>query len=57
MEEYIVNGLRLGWLVNPQGKTVEIYQPDQSAETVPFTTVLSGESVLPNFTLDLKSVF
>ena len=26
MKEYIENGLRLGWLINPQDRQVEIYR-------------------------------
>ena len=34
MQEYLDSGLRLGWLVNPQGKTVEIYRPGQAVEVI-----------------------
>jgi len=29
MQEYLDNGLLLGWLINPQSQQVEIYQPNQ----------------------------
>ncbi|WOD38195.1 Uma2 family endonuclease [Nodosilinea sp. E11] len=45
MQEYLSSGLRLGWLINPQGQTVEIYRPTLSVETVPFPANLSGEAV------------
>ncbi|MBD2429293.1 Uma2 family endonuclease [Phormidium sp. FACHB-1136] len=56
MQEYIDNGCRLGWLVNPKTRTVEVYRPDAAPETVPFTATLSGESVLPGFELNLHSL-
>jgi Uma2 family endonuclease len=56
MQEYIDNGCRLGWLVNPKIRTVEVYCPDVAPETLPFTASLSGESVLPGFELNLHAL-
>ncbi|WP_198017910.1 Uma2 family endonuclease [Oscillatoria acuminata] len=53
MHEYLNSGLKLGWLINPQTQQVEIYRPTQPVETVQLPTRLSGENVLPGFTLDL----
>ncbi len=51
MIEYLDAGLRLGWLINPQDHTVEIYRPQQTKEILPFPVSLSGEKVLPGLTL------
>ncbi len=56
MREYISNGLRLGWLINPKAKQVEIYRPNQEVEVLNCPTSLSGEDVLPGFILDLANV-
>lgn len=56
MEEYLVNGLRLGWLIDPEMKTVEIYRPDRPVEILDRPTTLSGESILPKFVLDLTGI-
>jgi Uma2 family endonuclease len=53
MQEYLDNGLRLGWLINPQDRQVEIYRPGRSTEVVPMPALLSGEATLPGFTLSL----
>ncbi len=53
MQEYLNSGLRLGWLIDPQQRQVEIYRPDQAVEIVPFPARLSGEEVLPGLTLEL----
>jgi Uma2 family endonuclease len=53
MQEYIVNGLRLGWLINPQDKEVEIYRIGKPVEIVKLPAVLSGEDVLPGFELPI----
>jgi len=53
MLEYLDNGLRLGWLIDPQEQRVEIYRPGQPVEILALPTCLSGDEVLPRFTLDL----
>ncbi|MBD2628697.1 Uma2 family endonuclease [Trichormus variabilis] len=57
MREYINNGLRLGWLINPKDKQVEIYRQNQEVEVLQSPTSLSGEDVLPGFILDLQPIF
>ena len=54
MIEYLNSGLRLGWLINPQQKQVEIISPNRSITVVNMPVQLSGEDVLPglNITLD-----
>jgi Uma2 family endonuclease len=57
MEEYRDNGVRLGWLIDPQKQQVEIYRLGQEVEVLESPSSLSGEDVLPGFTLDLGSIF
>jgi Uma2 family endonuclease len=57
MAEYRSNGVRLGWLINPQQQQVEIYRLGQEGEVLQSPTMLSGEDVLPGFTLDLGLIF
>ncbi len=57
MLEYIANGLKLGWLINPKDKQVEIYRPHKEVEILESPTQLSGEDILPDFTLDLQTIF
>lgn len=54
MQEYIESGVRLGWLLNPQDQQVEIYRLGQTTETRLLPTTLSGEGVLPGFTLTVN---
>src|ERR671932_153770 len=56
MQEYLASGLRLGWLINPKDKQVEIYRMGQEAEVVGMPVVLSGEEVLPGFSLEVSLV-
>lgn len=57
MAEYIENGARLGWLIVPEPRTVFIYRADGPVDEVENPSVLSGETVLPGFELDLDAVF
>ncbi len=57
LEEFIENGARLGWLIDPQNKTVYVYRPDSETETLKNPETLSGEDVLENFILDLKEIW
>ncbi|MGF1537100.1 MAG: Uma2 family endonuclease [Elainellaceae cyanobacterium] len=56
MEEYRSNGARLGWLIDPKSKLVEVYRLGQPVEVLENPSTLSGEGVLPGFTLNLKRV-
>lgn len=53
MEEYIENGLGLGWLINPQDANVEIYRLGRNVEIIQMPAILSGENILPGFELQL----
>lgn len=56
MQEYMDNGARLGWLIDPKGKQVEIYRQGQEKEVRIAPTRLDGEQVLPGFVLDLNRI-
>ena len=57
MEEYRTNGVRLGWLINPQKQQVEIYRVGEEKEVLQSPTTLSGEDVLSGFTLELSAIW
>jgi len=57
MQEYRDNGTRLGWLIDPQSRKVEIYRSDREVEVLENPTTLSGENVLPGFELNLRSLW
>ena len=57
MLEYQDNGVRLGWLINPQDRTVEIYRLGKESEILQAPTDLSGEEVLPGFVLKLSPIW
>ncbi|MCW6037233.1 Uma2 family endonuclease [Spirulina subsalsa FACHB-351] len=55
MQEYLHSGLRLGWLVDPQNQRIEIYRQNQAVEIVSLPTTLSGENILPGFSLEVPN--
>jgi Uma2 family endonuclease len=57
MREYIDNGARLGWLLDPQQRRVEIYRPGLAVELLENPESLSGEEVLLGFVLNFRRVW
>jgi Uma2 family endonuclease len=56
LREYLANGARLGWLIDPLDGTVEISRPGQEPETLTRPERLDGGEVLPGFVLDLRGI-
>ena len=57
MEEWLANGCRLGWLIDPKDRKAYVYRPGREVETVGFQeSALRGEEVLPEFELDLRAL-
>lgn len=57
MLEYLSNGVKLGWLIIPQTQQIEIYRQDQPVEILQSPVELSGEAILPQFTLNLTWIW
>ena len=57
MEEYMTCDIKLGWLINPEQKQVEIYRIGQDKEILNNPSSLSGEDVMPNLIVDLSDIF
>jgi Uma2 family endonuclease len=56
MEEWVENGCRLGWLIDPATRTTIIYKPNTETTQIPFSETLSGEDVLVGFELKLDKI-
>ncbi|MEX2231010.1 MAG: Uma2 family endonuclease [Cyclobacteriaceae bacterium] len=56
MKEWMSNGCRLAWLIDPYKKETTIYRQEREAEIKSSDEVLSGEDVLPGFRLDLSKL-
>lgn len=55
MAEWIGNGCRLGWLIDPKKRRVEIYTPGKTSAGN--WNSLSGEEILPGLWIDLAEIF
>jgi Uma2 family endonuclease len=51
------NGCSLGWLIDPDRKTVQVYRPGRAPERLPDDGVLEGDPVLPGYRLSVKRLF
>ncbi len=56
MQEYLSNGLRLGWLLDPKTGQARVFRANGSVEVKTFDETLSGEDVLPGFTFALSAL-
>ncbi len=57
MLEYIENGVRLVWLIDPYERKVYIYRANGEIEILENPAKVSGEDVLDGFELDLMEIF
>ena len=57
MEEYIANGVRLGWLIDRKKRTVIVYRPGQAEQEIYDPATLAGDPELPGFVADMARVF
>ncbi len=56
LNEWMKNGCRLGWLINPFNQKVFIYRQGQEVQETDFSSPLKGEDVLAGFELNLEAV-
>lgn len=57
MREYVENGARLGWLIDPESRRVYIYRPGKEVERLDGAASVSGEPELPGFVLDVQKIW
>jgi Uma2 family endonuclease len=57
MEEYIANGARLGWLIDPLERTVYVYRPGAEPERLENPSAVSGDPVLRGLSLNLDRIW
>jgi Uma2 family endonuclease len=57
MQEYVDQGVQLGWLIDPARKEVRIYRPNQASIVLDQPEFVSGEEVLPGFILETLRLF
>lgn len=57
MQEWIDNGARLAWLIDPEREAVEIYRPGQAPDVRTGVESIAGEGPVDGFVLDLRRVW
>ncbi len=57
MEEYIHNGARLGWLIDPTKRRVHVFRPGVKVEILDRPPSVSGDPELPGFVLELTRIW
>lgn len=57
MREYIENGVKLGWLIDPKNRKVHIYRANGEVEVLENPEKLNGEDVLVGFELNVQEIF
>jgi Uma2 family endonuclease len=57
VDQYLQAGTRLVWIIYPDEKLIDVFQPQKPAVTFKIDDVLDGNDVLPGFTLSIRTVF
>lgn len=57
MDEFIVNGARLGWLIDPMSHEVHVYLPDHAPLLLANPITVVGDPILPGLVLDPAAVW
>ena len=57
MQEYIDNGVSLGWLIDRKNRQVYIYSPNVDVQCLDNPVTASDNSILPGFTLDFAKIW
>jgi Uma2 family endonuclease len=57
MTEYLANGASLGWLIDPSTHRVYVYRPAEEVVVLDNPETISGDPLLPGFTLNLTELW
>ena len=57
MEEYIANGVKLAWLIDPMERNITIYRSGRGPEVLQNLSTVSGEGPVAGFVLSLDRAF
>lgn len=57
MQEYLDNGTRLGWLIDPERRRVDVYRPQLPVVKLEQPETISAEPALSGFILDLREIW
>ncbi len=57
MTEYLANGAQLGWLIDPETRSVSVYRQGGEVERLTGIESISGDGPVAGFVLELTSVW
>ena len=57
MQEYLMNGILLGWLIDRKNRRVYIYRPNQEVEILDNPETVKGDPELPGFVLQMAKIW
>lgn len=57
MEEYRANGTRLGWLIDPEERSVHVYRPESTVQLLTDPPGITAAPDLPGLVLDLRPIW
>ncbi|EAZ92274.1 Uma2 family endonuclease [Crocosphaera chwakensis] len=57
LQEYIDNGVKLGWLIDRKNRQVYIYRPQTEVECLENPTTVSGDPILSGFQLQMDKIW
>jgi Uma2 family endonuclease len=56
LADYRSAGVKLVWVINPKSRTVRIHRPDHSVTELDESGMLTGESILPDFSVAVTEI-
>ena len=57
VKQYLDVGMRMVWLINPDLRTVDVYQRDEPSRRFNVGDTLIGDPAIPGFTLPIAELF
>ncbi|BCW96002.1 MAG: Uma2 family endonuclease [Fimbriimonadales bacterium] len=57
VDEWLQAGVQVVWVVDPQRRVVEVFQPDQPLRVLREGDTLTAEPLLPGFTINISELF
>lgn len=57
MKMYIDHGAELGWLVDPNSMTVDVYRPHRAVRRMKKSEQITGDEVIPGFSVVVSEFF
>jgi Uma2 family endonuclease len=57
VRHYLTRGVRMIWVVDPEDRSVTVYRSEEQIRILQETAVLSGEDVLPGFSVPVADLF